>query len=202
MNLQDIISLLESANPSSVMEVGFADFASFRGSYKKLAFVAKEKATVGESLDIVRKALARGTMFGYKGGEYEITGATECVVVKDRFDPYSMFDVERYNGVIDLTPEHLFGSLPRIESFRCGYVDQLVQAGVSRDFNDFFAARDNQLRTVYKEFEPSCVTSALTATERHFYDLLVAMRRVWGASLQNDEPTLGDLLDLISLEVS
>jgi hypothetical protein len=76
MYLQNLINLLEAADPTQVVPMGFHNPHSYRGYYRDLAFEPKEGAAVSEMLDCAKSAL--GTTYqGYKGGDFVMSEYTE-----------------------------------------------------------------------------------------------------------------------------
>jgi hypothetical protein len=80
MSLGDVISYLETRNPSDVASPGWDGWDSWRGVYMQLAFSPCNSATAGAMLGIAKEALAAGEMEGYKGGEYPVEPGTVCNV--------------------------------------------------------------------------------------------------------------------------
>ena len=81
MMLEDIIDTLEKENPDKVVKLGFGDPHSYRGDYSQLAFEPVENTTIGEMLSACKEA--RGSTYtGYKGGDYTMTGYTDCYIAK------------------------------------------------------------------------------------------------------------------------
>lgn len=77
MILDDLIELLESVPPNTVLKNGFSHPHSYRGYYTDLAFEPASNVTVGEMLGDARSA--RGETFvGWKGGDFTMDGYTEC----------------------------------------------------------------------------------------------------------------------------
>jgi hypothetical protein len=79
-SLGDVISYLETRDPSDVASPGWDGWDSWRGLYSQLAFSPCDSATAGVMLDLAKEALAVGEMTGYKGGEYPVTLTTACNV--------------------------------------------------------------------------------------------------------------------------
>lgn len=77
MTLGELIAALEKPDPSRKVPLGFASPHSYRGIYAELAFEPKADVTVGEMLASARSALG-ATYEGWKGGEYTMTGYTDC----------------------------------------------------------------------------------------------------------------------------
>jgi hypothetical protein len=77
MMLLDIIETLEKYDPAAIVPLGFGEPHSYRGYYDKLAFEPVENTTVGKMLTAAKKAEG-ATYTGYKGGEYKMTGYTDC----------------------------------------------------------------------------------------------------------------------------
>lgn len=77
MTLGELISRLESEDPTLVVPLGFTEPHSYRGYYDELAFVPTEKVTVREMLAAARSAL--GTTYqGWKGGDFKMGQYTDC----------------------------------------------------------------------------------------------------------------------------
>ena len=77
MRLGDLIKFLEDRRPERLVALGFAQPHSYRGIYSDLAFQPKANVTVGEMLAAAKSAL--GTTYeGWKGGDFTMTGWTEC----------------------------------------------------------------------------------------------------------------------------
>lgn len=76
MNLSELITALEAADPNLVLPEGFANPHSYRGDYYDLAFEPAANVTVAQMLADARSALGR-TFEGYKGGTYDMDGYTD-----------------------------------------------------------------------------------------------------------------------------
>lgn len=77
MRLQEIIDELKKHDASKHLKDGFATPHSYRGYYDQLAFKPARDTTVGAMLDAAERA--RGETFtGWKGGEYTMSGRTNC----------------------------------------------------------------------------------------------------------------------------
>lgn len=77
MNLGDIITTLEAANPDQVVHHGFHNPHSYRGDYYDLAFEPTHNITVAEMLEAARSAVG-ATYQGYKGGDFKMTASDWC----------------------------------------------------------------------------------------------------------------------------
>jgi len=77
MTLGELITILESADPSRIAPIGFEHPHSHRGDYSELAFVPVKEPLVSEMLSEAREALGT-TYTGWKGGEYLMDAGTEC----------------------------------------------------------------------------------------------------------------------------
>ena len=77
MNLGDIITTLEAADPNQVVRHGFHNPHSYRGDYYDLAFEPAENITVADMLEAARSAVG-ATYEGWKGGEFRMTEADWC----------------------------------------------------------------------------------------------------------------------------
>ncbi|MCX3059572.1 hypothetical protein [Streptomyces beihaiensis] len=77
MDLGDLITTLEVADPTLVVQHGFANPHSYRGDYMDLAFEPAESITVGGMLAAARSALG-ATYEGWKGGQYTMGEHTWC----------------------------------------------------------------------------------------------------------------------------
>lgn len=77
MNLGDIITRLEAANPQQVVKHGFHNPHSYRGDYYDLAFEPATAITVAEMLEAARSAV--GTTYqGWKGGDFKMNAYDWC----------------------------------------------------------------------------------------------------------------------------
>lgn len=77
MTLDELITALEAADPALVLPDGFDNPHSYRGYYDELAFEPASDISVGDMLAIARSA--KGEWYqGWKGGEYKMTGWTDC----------------------------------------------------------------------------------------------------------------------------
>ena len=81
MILKDVISYLESKDPSIVLPHGFAHPHSYRGYYECLAFEPAENVTVGTMLSNARRAL-NATYEGYKGGSFTMDEYTDVYLAQ------------------------------------------------------------------------------------------------------------------------
>jgi hypothetical protein len=77
MTLDELIKALEAEDPGKVLPLGFSNPHSYRWDYSELAFEPTANVTVGEMLSAARSALG-ATFQGWKGGEYTMTGSTDC----------------------------------------------------------------------------------------------------------------------------
>ena len=85
LSLDDLIAALEAINPARVLPFGFLGPHSYRGYYEQVAFCLTTNVTVGEMLTSARYALG-ATFQGWKGGDYTMSGYTECWLVAERGD--------------------------------------------------------------------------------------------------------------------
>jgi len=69
MILIDLINWLKDQDQDTIVEDGFGEPNSYRGSYQDLSFEPVKKTTIGEMLHHAQFALGR-TFCGWKGGEY------------------------------------------------------------------------------------------------------------------------------------
>lgn len=77
MNLGDIITRLQAADPNQVVKHGFHNPHSYRGDYNELAFEPAEDVTVAEMLEAAGDADG-ATYEGWKGGHFKMTKWTWC----------------------------------------------------------------------------------------------------------------------------
>lgn len=77
MTLDELITALEAEDPDRVLPLGFSNPHSWRGAYSELAFEPTANVTVGAMLADARSAHG-ATYQGWKGGEYEMSGWTDC----------------------------------------------------------------------------------------------------------------------------
>lgn len=81
-------------------------FGSYRGYYDELHIGCQRqdagKNTIGILKTVLRDALKCGVMFGYKGGEYRITGNTPVWLALDSGDCSGLYlsDVQELNGTV------------------------------------------------------------------------------------------------------
>ena len=76
MTLGQLIKKLEEVkDKGKVIEFGFGNPHSWRGSYDQLAFEPKNNVTIQEMLDDAKKAL-NSTYYGHKGGQYTMVNNT------------------------------------------------------------------------------------------------------------------------------
>ena len=76
MILEDLISALADLPFDKVVEDGFGEPMSWRGSYDELAFEPVEETTIGEMYKHAVSADG-GVYEGYKGGAYQMNGYTD-----------------------------------------------------------------------------------------------------------------------------
>lgn len=76
MHLNELIAMLEHADPSLVLAEGFNNPHSWRGSYWELAFEPAENVTVASMLVAARSAIG-STYPGWKGGDYTMNEWSE-----------------------------------------------------------------------------------------------------------------------------
>jgi hypothetical protein len=77
MNLGELITALEAADPNQVVSHGFHNPHSYRGDYYDLAFEPAQNVTVASMLEAARTAL--GTTYqGWKGGDFTMGADTWC----------------------------------------------------------------------------------------------------------------------------
>lgn len=82
MTLDELITALESADPTLIVPNGFTHPHSYRGYYDELAFEPASNVTVAAMLADARSAL--GTTYqGYKGGDYQMLGWTDCWLAEE-----------------------------------------------------------------------------------------------------------------------
>ncbi|MFG2276712.1 hypothetical protein ACGFNY_44010 [Streptomyces chartreusis] len=77
MNLGDIITRLEAANPQQVVKHGFHNPHSYRGDYYDLAFEPATDITVADMLEAARSAVG-ATYQGWKGGDFKMNEYDWC----------------------------------------------------------------------------------------------------------------------------
>ncbi|MFB8071112.1 hypothetical protein [Streptomyces californicus] len=77
MVLEDLIEMLEAADPDTVVKHGFTNPHSYRGYYHDLAFEPASNVRVGDMLEDARGALGE-TFEGWKGGDFTMNGYTDC----------------------------------------------------------------------------------------------------------------------------
>lgn len=77
MNLDELITMLEAADPRMVIRRGFDNPHSYRGYYDELAFEPTSNVTVGSMLEAARDAHG-STYTGWKGGDFTMDGCTAC----------------------------------------------------------------------------------------------------------------------------
>jgi hypothetical protein len=77
MNLGELIKALEKIeNKDAVVEHGFYNPHSWRGSYEELAFEPTKNVTIQSMLDCAKEALGK-TYEGYKGGDFKMKEYTD-----------------------------------------------------------------------------------------------------------------------------
>lgn len=79
--LEALIEELENMDQDAIVRFGFGKPMSYRGYYDELAFEPVENAKISDMLDHARSALNE-TFEGYKGGEYTMTGDTNCYIAE------------------------------------------------------------------------------------------------------------------------
>ncbi|CAO0827074.1 hypothetical protein ACTFBT_01180 [Streptomyces microflavus] len=77
MVLENLIEMLEAADPDTVVKHGFTNPHSYRGYYHDLAFEPASNVRVGDMLADARGALGE-TFEGWKGGDFEMGRYTDC----------------------------------------------------------------------------------------------------------------------------
>ncbi|WP_399559348.1 hypothetical protein [Streptomyces chartreusis] len=77
MNLGDIITRLEAADPQQVVPHGFHNPHSYRGDYYDLAFEPATNITVADMLEAARSAVG-ATYEGWKGGDFRMNEYDWC----------------------------------------------------------------------------------------------------------------------------
>lgn len=77
MNLGELITTLEAADPAQTVRHGFANPHSYRGDYMDLAFEPADDTTVRAMLDAARSAVY-ATFQGWKGGEFVMSMDSWC----------------------------------------------------------------------------------------------------------------------------
>lgn len=77
MNLGDLITALEAADPNQQVANGFGNPHSYRGDYYDLAFEPVTDTTVGDMLADARSAVG-ATYQGWKGGDFRMNKYTWC----------------------------------------------------------------------------------------------------------------------------
>jgi hypothetical protein len=82
MELIELITTLEAADPDLVLPDGFTNPHSYRGFYEQLAFEPAENVRVGDMLADAKRAL--GTVYeGWKGGDFLMDEYTECWLAEE-----------------------------------------------------------------------------------------------------------------------
>ena len=80
-----LIDELEKLPKNKVVDDGFGEAMSWRGSYCELAFEPKKKAKVSDMLTIAKNA--NGSSFeGYKGGEFVMNLNSEVYIASYGFN--------------------------------------------------------------------------------------------------------------------
>ena len=82
MMLEDLIAVLEAEDPKKVVPHGFEHPHSYRGYYSELAFEPATDVTVADMLEDAKSALGT-TYTGWKGGDYTMTGSTDCYLSEE-----------------------------------------------------------------------------------------------------------------------
>ena len=75
MNLENLISKLESMDQNAIVKCGFSTPHSDRGDYSELAFHPEETAKVSDMLNHAKSAVG-ATFTGWKGGEFKMSEFT------------------------------------------------------------------------------------------------------------------------------
>jgi hypothetical protein len=82
MTLDELIAALEAEDPARVLPLGFTNPHSYRGIYSDLAFEPRADVAIGRMLADARSA--HGTTYqGHKGGDYTMTGWTDCWLAEE-----------------------------------------------------------------------------------------------------------------------
>jgi len=81
MTLGELIDVLSSYAPGTVVLHGFSDPHSYRGYYDRLAFEPCGETTVGAMLECAKEADG-STYTGYKGGDFRMDKETECYLAE------------------------------------------------------------------------------------------------------------------------
>ena len=81
IHLEELISELEKMPQDGIVPFGFGEPDSYRGYYDQLAFAPVKDAKVSDMLVFAKSALGK-TFTGYKGGEYEMDGFTDCWIAE------------------------------------------------------------------------------------------------------------------------
>ena len=81
MTLGELIEILQKADQSRVVPIGFHRPHSYRGYYSCVAFELKDNITVEEMLESAKSALG-ATFVGYKGGEYKMDNSTDVYLAE------------------------------------------------------------------------------------------------------------------------
>ena len=81
MSLKNIISVLDSYDPSLTISPSFGTPHSWRGSYDELAFKPVESATIGDMLANAQSAVNQ-QFDGYKGGLYTMYETVPCHIAE------------------------------------------------------------------------------------------------------------------------
>jgi hypothetical protein len=147
MNLGELITALEAADPDLVLPHGFTNPHSYRGHYIELAFEPAYNVTVADMLADARSAVGT-TYTGWNGSEFTMDKYSDCYLseegcasgeeictwmlramladgVKPSADPAPMTDAERVEGFIDglLGLTKAFGVNLRAEGMAAEYLE-------------------------------------------------------------------------------
>ena len=76
MWLEELIAVLEKADPDQVLPIGFDGPHSYRGDYAELALEPARDVSVRSMLACAKEALGR-TYTGWKGGEFKMADCTD-----------------------------------------------------------------------------------------------------------------------------
>lgn len=77
MTLIEFIKRLKSMDPNELLPVGIRNPHSYRGFYDELAFEPTDPIPVNEAIKVAESAIGM-TFTAYKGGEYKMSGKTNC----------------------------------------------------------------------------------------------------------------------------
>jgi hypothetical protein len=81
MTLGQIIKILEKLPKNKILECGFNEPHSYRGSYDSLAFEITKGISVGEMLEICNGCVDK-EFTGYKGGDFLMSIYTDCYLAE------------------------------------------------------------------------------------------------------------------------